>query len=188
MAINLGKILKTSEKDYFNLTEENSSDYVSLKLIAHASKPLPLKAYFARKVPNGTEVVVNYKEEENSLYFVSATGIALFPKPKKPEKSQMEINLGKIYSNIPIEAKRNMKKNPDYYRKEEVHFLGHISDPEFDSLLKAFAENVPDEAEFVINYGESKSPDNKGMQAFAKGTALIPKDAKKSGTGTGFAP
>ena len=96
----------------------------------------------------------------------------------------MEINLGKIYSNIPIEAKRNMKKNPDHYRKERVEYSGSISE-EFDGLLKAFANNVPKEAEFVVDYYESKEAVWNGAIGYARGTALIPKDAKKSGTGTG---
>jgi hypothetical protein len=194
MTIDTGKILKTSDKDYFNITEENKSDYVLLKVISHIYKPLvvkerfqevhapkhlSLKSNFARRVPEGTEVVVNYKEKKNTPYFISATGTALVPKPKKPEKSKLEITLDKIFTIIPPKAKRNMKKDPDYYRKEEIHFLGHIEYPEFDSVLREFAKNVPDEAEFVINYGETKDPAGTyGIQGFAIGTALIPKAGK----------
>ena len=52
MAIDTEKILKISDKDYFNLTGEDSSDYMLKKIKIDVGRPNYVMATFANNVPS----------------------------------------------------------------------------------------------------------------------------------------
>ena len=82
MAIDTEKILKISDKDYFNLTGEDSSDYMLKKIKIDVGRPNYVMATFANNVPSEAEIVVNYKQRYKNPYFICATGTAIIPKAK----------------------------------------------------------------------------------------------------------
>jgi hypothetical protein len=88
-------------------------------------------------------------------------------------------------------------KNPNDYRLEGVHALidlysGLVNNTK--RVIITFAENVPENAENVVNYKVKLTANPTHLFAYCMGTALIPKKYPeevvkekypKSGTGTG---
>jgi hypothetical protein len=83
MAIDTGKILKTSEEKYFELTGENTLNYGKSHIRVYVGIPSPIKETFAQCVNDNAEVVVGYKEKVESATCIYARGTALIPKKSK---------------------------------------------------------------------------------------------------------
>lgn len=80
MAIDTGKILKTSLEDYFDLTGESILDYKLKYIAVDVPKPRLVNYAFSKDVPDLAEVVVDYREKFIDNNTTRATGTALVPK------------------------------------------------------------------------------------------------------------
>ncbi|MBI4919066.1 hypothetical protein HY837_03990 [archaeon] len=90
----LEKVLNLSLKDYLELNEKTIKDYsmhglhycIETKIVETMQDAINK---FAEKAPENTEAIVNYSQSHTSTgnnytyIFISMTGIALVPKPKK---------------------------------------------------------------------------------------------------------
>jgi len=86
MAIDTGKILGISDKDYFDLTDNKSPNYLHADVTIKVDTLTLAKETFAETISHLAEVVVKYREEPQGSRYVQISGTALIPKSNLEEQ------------------------------------------------------------------------------------------------------